>query len=163
MKKNKKGSITDVMITFIFLFVVFIFAGVALFITNTFNDAWQEEVLVPESSKEFSEGYSTNVTTIMDGALVLFFTVLWIVSIVSALYLDSNPIFFIIFAIISVFTVVGIASFGLFIEAIEATALGPSLALMPITSFILKQGIWFSVAYVLSVGAALYFKIGGRQ
>lgn len=143
--------------------------GLVLFLlsfTSVFavlDDAWQEQVLVPEESKEFSDDYSDTVKTIMDGALVLFFIVLWIGSIVSALFLDSNPIFFIIFGIISIFAVVGIAGFGMFVEALETTALGSSLALMPITGFILKEGIWFASAYVLSVGAALYFKIGGRE
>ena len=148
----------DVIIAFIFLFGLFIIGGVALFINSEFDAAWQNATEVPDESKDFTTSYYSTVENIMDYAIVTFFIILWIVSVVTAFFLDTNPVYFIIYCILGIVSVIGVSGFSLFIAPLQASALGPSLALMPATTFILQQGLWFSAAYVISVAAALYLR-----
>jgi phosphate starvation-inducible membrane PsiE len=163
IQRNKKGSIADMVITFTFLLILVVVGSVSLFIYTEFNDAWQAADTVNDASKEALEDQYNLYERVLDGLIVLMFVILWIISLISAFFLDSNPIFFVLFIIISIVSLIGIIAINQFIEPLQATAIGAALALMPISVFIVNNSIYFSVAYVLSVGAALYFKIGGRE
>lgn len=163
IKKHKKASIADMVISFAFLLILVIFGGVSLFIYGAFNDAWQESTIIDNVSKQASEDHNTRMINILDGAIVLFFVILWIVSLVTAFFLDSNPVFFVLFVIISILSLIGIVGMSQILGPLEESDLASGFADLPISTFIIDNSIWFAIAYMLSVGGALYFKIGGRE
>ena len=163
IKKNKKGSIADMIISFSFLLILIITGAIALFIFGSFNTAWQENTQVNEISKEASQDHNDRMVNIMDGAIVLFFFITWIVAVVTGFYNDSNPIFFGLFILISIISLIGIVGINLALPALQDSALSTYMDMMPIASFIVNNSIWFAVAYMLSVGGALYFKIANRE
>lgn len=159
IKKSKKASAFDMVITFSFSAIMVIVGGLCIFIFSAFNEAWQENTVVNQVSKDAAEEYDVLFTSVMDGAVVFYFVILWIISLVTARYIDTTPVFFVIFIILSVISFIGIGALGMFQEALEDSALSVAFDQMPMSSFIIEQSIWFGAVFALTVGASLYFKL----
>jgi hypothetical protein len=160
-KMNKRASgFGDVYTIFIFLFVVVIVGGISVFFITAFNTAWQSTDLgaIGDESQVETQSYVDLTINVLDGAFILWFAILWIGALVTAFFLDNSPVFYILFflgGIMSLFSLVPLAGF---IGALEGTQLGSAFALLPMTTFIMRNSLLFILAFLISNGLALYAK-----
>lgn len=148
---------------FVFLLMFVGVGALVLMMLHTFNNEFQKIAEVDVVTKERTESYTANTTLILDGAFVLYLAILWIAALVSAYFLDSSPIFFVIFfliGIISFFIVLPMAN--VFI-AMEDSPLGTYLAMMPMSMFLITNMGKFMTAFLVTTGFALYAKYNSMQ
>jgi len=158
---NKSASgLFDIYAIFMFFIITAIFAGLALYIVNVFNNQWQDvdTDVVTENSQEATQGYTDNMNMILDGAIVFWILILWVGSLVTSFFLDNSPVWFVIFFILSLLSFFAILPFANIISDLSESGLSSGFQYLPMAMFISNNLIFFMIAYIVSIGGALYVK-----
>jgi ABC-type lipoprotein release transport system permease subunit len=157
---NKKGSgFLDTFAVFLFVFIATLVAGIALFIFNSFNAEWQGIDSIDANSKTKTDGFNSSMNLVLDGGIVLWFAILWMGSLVSAIFLDNSPIFFVIFFLLAIVSFIVFAPFANIQSELSESALSAGYNHLPMSMFINNHLLLFIGAYIISIGVALYAKV----
>jgi hypothetical protein len=156
---SKKASVFDTYVVFIFLITVTLTAGIALFVSNTFNDAWQEQEAeqITQKSQELSDAYTGQMNVVLDGGILVWFTILWLGTLVTSAFLDTNPAWFIIFFFVSLTSYFLLLPFANIISDLSEQ-LPQGFDNLPITLHIINNLIYYITAYIVSIGVTLFVK-----
>lgn len=105
--KHKKGNIILDMILALVIIMVFafsIFFGYMLL--DNVNTSFQADPDLSTEAKAVISNYHADYPSSFDGAFLMFIILLWVFFLISTFFLDSHPIFFIIFLILVVFVLI---------------------------------------------------------
>jgi len=160
---NKRASgVQDLLTIFIFLFIVTLTSGVALFVLNNFNDQWQNNSAVQEiggDSQPKLQEHTSEMNVLLDGSIVFWFIILWFGSLATSLYLDNTPIWFVIFFISTILSFIILVPFANFQYELSQSALATGgYNNLPMSMFINNNMAIFMVVYIASVAITLYAK-----
>jgi hypothetical protein len=154
-----KGSILDLLIIVLFIFV---FAVVSIFALHFLSGAQESlnAVLDTRGQAEISTGIS--IIQNFDYAIVFLFFGSFIATIIGAYIVDTHPVFFIITLLLLVFIIVIVAQVGNFYaEFVETAALSSAAASFPLTTYIFQNIPLISVIFGFIIILVLYAKIKG--
>lgn len=164
--KNKKGSIFDILLL-ILLPMIFIILIVAVWIGYQKTAAALTDALPTinngvVNATEANNSYSTvanSYPAYWDLITIFIIFGMWLGVIISAYLLGNNPIFLILYVVLSLAMLI-LAVYIQFAEQSIATTGGMDVyyASFPITSFFIQHSFVFSIFFILSVGIALYLK-----
>ena len=160
-KGNKKASgFFDVIYVFIFLFFVSIVAFVALFAGNEVKDALvdQPQEVIPENAKELLTTYNDRVDIVLDGGIVIWFFILYLGVLISSIFLDNSPVFFVLFIMLSLVSFFIFPIFTNMLDSFTETAFNTSISKLPMTFFLINNIVFVILFFVISVGVGLYAK-----
>lgn len=156
---TKKGSIQDLVIGASFFVIIIIGAIFGVFIYNNIMDGLLASEKFDAPTQAIVQQGRDNFGTTIDYAIALWFSLLVIVSVVLAYYLDNSPIFVVIFIVLMIISLLSLAALGvLFSPIMDSTELASTMAAMPITNFIGNFWLLLMIAWGLSLGLALYVK-----
>ena len=158
MKKSKKGQ-TEVLflIVIAFAFALTIYIGYKFI--NELNNEIQADADSTTEAKAASLAVTSRYPTIFDAGFIMFFVFVWIAILVSAWFIDTHPIFFIVSIIVFVFTIiVALALTETYTEfLLDADFVGFNTT-FPMINFILNNLALFTLFIGFSVIVVLYGK-----
>lgn len=159
MKKlKKKGSgLLDNIVIFGFLFGMAICSVLGLYVINIFTDNFNSQIDNP-IVEEHTQSYQEKNQSIMDGMIILFFVILVLGSVVTNLYLDSSPVYFIIFFLLSLLVMFLMIPFSTIIENMEGSVFQATYEYFPMTMFLVDNAVIVMVLYIIIIGISLYMK-----
>lgn len=96
MMMNTKGQITDLIYVLIILFSFALLTILGYYLFNQFNTTFANTEGVSNFSLEIMNENKDRYVSIFDGIMLFIFVGLLIASIVSAIFIKSHPIFFVI-------------------------------------------------------------------
>lgn len=160
LQQNKKGSsLGDTYVLFMFFIVTLITAGISIFMYNTFQDGFSSTQGVEGTlAAEKSEVYSTNLSSVLDPAIIVWFIILWLGSLVTSAFLDNSPVWFIIFFIASLISLFALAPFANIISDLSESELKEGFDFLPMSMYINNNLLVFVTVYMLSIGLVLFIK-----
>lgn len=160
--RNKKSNIMDVMVIGVILVII----AIGIMVINYAFDAVE-----PDITSDFQERNKTEAETILtdthtsfpsifDGAIVFLLIGLWLTSLISAFFLDSHPIFFVVSIVILIPILIAMVILNNFyIETMELADFVTYKTQYPMTYWI-GSNIFITLIIIGgSVLAALYAKM----
>ena len=160
LKKRKKANVgLEVLIIAIMLFVGIIVAVMGNKFLNGINDQIVLDDNVPNETKIVMAQQAGGFHNWADAGLVLLFAGLWIVTLVSAFFVDTHPVFLIagIFLLVIVLLVLAILG-NSFEEITEDADLSSTATDFPLTNWLMTHLLIVGIAIGGSMVIALYAK-----
>lgn len=160
-RKNKKASgFFDVILVIAMLFVFAIVGFVGFYALGEIKDALesQDDDVVPAKAKEELQNYETTMHAVLDGGIVLWFFVLYTGVIVSSIFLNNSPVFFVIFIMMSIISFFIFPFFTNMLDMLAQTVFGTAISLLPMTFFLINNIAVVILFFIVSTGIALYAK-----
>jgi len=102
LRKNKKGSVQDVMYIMVSLVVIVMISLLVYKIFNEVNKKFQDSTDIPQAGKTASNEIENQFTGVLDNSFMLLFIGLCIVAIALAAMVRIHPVFFVFFLILLV-------------------------------------------------------------
>lgn len=171
LKKGKgKASIFDVLgliivIPFI-LFIILVFYVAYSSTANgleNFQSSNTQITGINESTETFTEN-SNKYPSFFDFIGIFIIFMIWLSIFISAFILGNNPIFLVIYIITSLaLIVVSIVLEIALSEFVSNILIASYMVSFPMLSFVIDKFFIFALFFIVSVGIALYFKLGGIQ
>jgi hypothetical protein len=160
MKRNKRGNVIfDVLLVIVVLIVFSLVSVLGYKVYSDFNTDLQADADMNDYAKNMSAEMNTRYPSIMDGAFVLLFILLWVFIIVSSFLIDTHPIFFICTLLISVFVIIVAASLANTWNDITSDAeFSAILTSFPITVYIVHHYVMYVVLLMFTVMVSLFAK-----
>ena len=158
MKNNKRGQVEVLfLIVVAFAFALTIFIGYKFI--NELNTNIQTDGDATAEAKAASLNATSRYPNIFDGGFIMFFILVWIAILVSAWFIDTSPIFFIVSLIVFVFTlIVSFALTDVYTEFLtDADFLGFNTT-FPMVNFVLSNLGVFCLVIGFSLIVVLYGK-----
>jgi MFS family permease len=148
----------------IFIFGIFILLGVVgalgLFILTSLLDGLSASATTVGAQTIIGDA-SNMYKNVFDGALILVFFGLWIASLISAFYLDSSPIYYVVFLSVSLVAILGLMPFSEMLTGLfnDPGTLGDFMnTYLPMTKFIANNIGIFLALFIVSQTIALYLR-----
>ena len=158
LQKSKKGSFFDNMSVFIWLIIIILVLALCMFVLTKINDQFQNSGLPSEATTKLNT-FTTKFNGLADGSVILWLVILWIGTILSALFLDSYPIFFVIFITLSVVSFFILAPLAnVMVNFFNDTSFASVVASLPWTMFFINNLLVFNALFIVTNGLALYAK-----
>lgn len=159
MKKQHKKAQIEVLfiIVILFCFALVIFIGHKFI--NELNDAIQNDGDSTAEAKAASQDATARYPSIFDAGFITFFILVWVAILVSAWFIDTNPMFFIASILVFGFTL--IVAFGLneaYTEFITDADFITVSSTFPMINFIIGNLGLITAAIAFSVIIVLYGK-----
>jgi hypothetical protein len=151
--KNKNGNIVVeaiIIMVSIFLLAMGVYAVYPMF-AQTVTTMEEGDFLGNTSTTMLDEQVSA-FPFIWDAVIVLAFVFLWIGALVSAYYIDTDPVFFVISIILGIIALV----VGAFLSNTYETLMSSSSTLFPMSSFLMGHLVAVALVYIISIGIVLY-------
>jgi hypothetical protein len=106
-KENKKGIFILDMIVVIVILLIFAFSIIFgyMLLTNV-SDSFNADADMSAEAIATLNNYKTNYPSSFDSAFLMAIILLWVFFLISAFFIDSNPIFFVIFLILIIFVLI---------------------------------------------------------
>lgn len=155
---NKKGSAIDGI--YMFLTVIGIIFGmlILLFFMRSLADGFTQPG-IPQEAQDIVTGVRDDIRAKADNAIILWVFILIMGSWVSSYFLDSNPLYFVIFMILS------FISFFILLPVINIlynfqfdVVFAQEVQYLPKTFFIVDHFAAFLAFYIVTTGLVLYAK-----
>jgi len=162
-KKKRKGNIA-INIIFIVLFLLMFSIG-AIFWGYIQNEITAELVAdddIQQESKDQLTEFNNTYPSLFDGIFVFIFFMFWVMTIISSLFIDSHPVFFIIsfILLISSFVVIGYLS-NTFEEIMTDEEISNYSDNFPMTKWIFSHLVLIVLVVALTEAIVLYGKFRG--
>jgi len=157
---NKKGNVfTDIILVVVVLLGMAIVGVIANNMFGDLNADIQADPDINNATKVMTGDLEARFPLFMDGAFLFAFVLLWLFVIVSSLFIDAHPIFFIISLLLLLFGYGVIMMMGnTYEELITDTDFSSITVDFPYTHFIMNNLLTLSIAMGSSVLIALYGK-----
>lgn len=158
LSKNNKGQV-EVLFLVVIAFAFLLIVAVSYKFLTELNSDIQTNPDSNAEAKAASLDMTTRYPAIFDGGFMMFFIFVWIAILVSAWFLDTSPIFFIVSVVVFVFTViVSLALSSSYTDIMaDADFAGFASAFPMINYFATNLGL-FCLAVGFSVIVVLYGK-----
>lgn len=159
----RRGSVPiESLFVLIVILVMVITAFFGNYLLNELNDDIQSDSTLSESTKNVTQNITNRYTSTFDGVILGLFILLWGLSIVASLFVDTHPIFF-VFSIILLAVVLVAAAFvsDIYSEFISDDTFSGYEALFPMTNFLMSNLMIVILLIGFSVGLVLYGKTRG--
>lgn len=156
---RKRGNVQELMfiVAVGIMFMISILVGFKL--NNALNDQLQNISDFPDEAKDASRVVNERFGTIFDFAFVVLFIGLYLVTLISAWFLDSSPIFFIISLVLTILILIAIALLTNVTQGIVGNgAFVGILDRLPIIYFFATNLFKISVVMAGGILIALYAK-----
>lgn len=159
----KRGSVPiEAIFVLIVIFVMVLSSFIGNILLGELNDDIQANPDMGELSKNVSSELTNRYTNVFDGVILGLFILLWAMSIVASLFVDTHPIFF-IFSIIMLAIVLIAGAFisNAYDEIITDSTFSGYENQFPMTHFLMSNLMIFLLVVGFSVGLVLYGKTRG--
>ncbi len=162
-RAGKKGNmIVESIMIVVVLFVLGLITLVGYMMLTDWNTDLQADPDISDFAKNITEKNVEQYGSTWDSVMVFLVVMLWIVVVVSAYLIDSNPVFFIISIIALAVVLVFAAQFSnAYADFASDADLVTAAAEFPYTKWIFDHLVTIVMAIAFSVGIALYAKIRG--
>lgn len=168
-RRNKKASILDVLGIMIMLVVITIFVIAIYIAQHSFNKGLNDQKISMDSvvyndSVKIVNTTTTRYPVFLDWGIVFVLFTAWIIALVSAYMLGSNPAFLIFFIILS-FVMLIISA----VLTFAATTFTDNLYIsfyagnFPMTAWCINNLFLLTIAFIGTIGVTLYLKPGGSN
>ena len=160
---NKKGqAVFDLILLVIVVFVLALSAVFGAYIFNSLNDDLQNDDNFSAQSKASAQFVDDNYSIWFDNVIVAVVVLLWVLLLVTSLFIDAHPVFFIVtvFLLVVVF-IAGMAMSNSYTELTSDDELASFAAQMPKTAFIMDNLLIVLIVIGLTTALALYAKNTG--
>jgi len=149
--KGKKGGVIDGLTSLVILFAFALFFLVVFNALDDVNTDIQSDPDISSDGKEIIDDYHTNYPTWLDNAFLFIFTGLWIVSLISSFYIDTQPAF-LVFSILLLIIVLVISAYlsNGYQELMEDSTFEDTITLFPITDFVLSHIVEFFIGIIFT-------------
>lgn len=161
---GKKASIFDVLLLMILPLIIILlvvsvyiaYTKVGTALNNALPTINNNVVNGTEATNSFVN-VANSYSTYWDIILIFVIFGMWLGVLISAYLLGNNPIFLIVYAIVSLALFV-LSVYIQFSQQSIAVGLSEFFDSFPITSFFIQYNMAFSIFFIVSVGVALYMK-----
>lgn len=163
-KLNKKGSVLDGAFVMLFFLVIVIYAIIFLTVIDSYNTAFQASG-ASSQAKTLQQNLTTDLRNRADGAMILYFVILMVGTWATSFFLDSHPLYFIVFAAASFLTYYIVIPFVNVLYYLQiGTSFTAEIAVLPKTFFVIDHYGAFLALYTITNALVLYakFKYVGR-
>jgi len=160
---SKKGNVPlEAIIGMFLLFVIAIFWVVSSLVFTEITESMVEDGDLDPVANASITNLESRFPETFDGAFGLIFILLWIATLVSAFYIDTNPVVFIISMTLLIILLVSAGFLGnAFSEVVEDNLISSAGDKFPIMSFIMQHLVTFILLIGGGVGLVLYGKSRG--
>lgn len=158
LTKNKKGSIILDTITAIVVLSAFAFITIIgyFFIDDVYNASIDTMNESTNTSREIMERTHSDYPPIYDGIFVFLVFGLWITSIISTFFLDSQPLFFVVsLTLLSAILLIAMVMSNAYFDLATDPGFIDIASNFPMTNFFME--------YLPYVALVIYFSIGGAM
>lgn len=155
---SKKGNvILDGMLIIIGI-IVMIIAAVALYpaLQAVNEDVQNNTAVYDNETRAYSENAVDTYPSLVDNIVIVALVLLWILSLILAAYIDSNPMFFVIVIILFVAVLVG----TVLIADATTEMLGSDLNAFPMCAWVLNNIAYLLIGFFVTIGISMY--LGNR-
>lgn len=157
-KWKKKGSALDGVYLFLLIIVIIFGMMMFLFFMRTLADGFTQPG-IPQEAQDIVTGVRDDVRAKADNAIILWTFILIMGSWISSYFLDSNPVYFVIFMILS------FVSFFILLPVVNVlynfqfdVTFAQEVQYLPKTFFIVNHFAAFLAFYIITTGLVLYAK-----
>tara|TARA_R110002033_G_scaffold117111_1_gene161288 strand:+ start:182 stop:694 length:513 start_codon:yes stop_codon:yes gene_type:complete len=160
---SKKGNVPlEAIIGMFLLFTIAIFWVVSSLVFTDITEAMVEDGDLDPIANTSITNLESRFSETFDGAFGLIFILLWIATLISAFYIDTSPVVFIISMTLLIILLVSAGFLGnAFAEVVEDSFLSSAGDKFPIMSFIMQHLVAFILLIGGGVGLVLYGKSRG--
>lgn len=159
MKLNKNGASLDFIFIIIFILIAAISIIVGATLMNAINSSFQNSTIMTNTSKTAVDDINNRFVNIWDYSFLFLIIGLYIALMVSAYFLDTSPIFFIlslIFSIIAFF--VGAILNNVFFDVASSPGLSATANKFIIIPYVMDHFLPILVFYAISFMVVMYAK-----
>jgi hypothetical protein len=159
MKRHHKKGQLEVLFLIVIAFAFALTVYIGYKFINDLNTNLQSDGDMTAEAKAASLAVTSRYPSIFDAGVIMFFSLVWIAILVSAWFIDTSPIFFIVSLIVFVFTIlVSFALSDVYSEfLLDADFVGFNTA-FPMINFILGNLGLFCLVVGFSLMVVLYGK-----
>lgn len=157
--KNKKATSLDFIYLIIFVVIIGLFIIMGKGVFDTINSDLQAGDILDSDSKDQLQDFNDRYVSIFDYMALFIMFGLYLFLLVSAYYLDTHPVYFIlgiIFTIIS-FVLAGLLN-NIFFDMVESNALSSTANQFTIIPFLMNNLLPILVFMAASVVIVMYAK-----
>lgn len=157
-KLYKKGSATDSIWTFMFLFIMVFFALIFLNFLRNFGDGIIAAD-VPAEAKTLIGDFRQDIRDRIDNVVIMYFFILVVGSWISSYFLDNHPLYFVIFMVLSFMSFFIVLPFANVIYSFEVDAtFMQEVQYLPKTFWLIEHTAAFLSFYIITTAIVLYAK-----
>lgn len=158
MRNSKRGSFMDNMSVFIWVIIITMVVVLCMFLLTKINTQFSSSGAPAVATAQLST-FTTKFNSLQDGSIILWLVILWIGTIMTSLFLNNYPVFFVIFTVLSVISFFILAPLAnVIVEFMGISDFSAVLAQLPLTSFVLNHLLVFNAFFIITVGVVLYAK-----
>lgn len=155
---NKRASFMDNLAVFIFIIIIVLVMVLCMFTLSGINSQFSASG-APTVATTSLNNFTTKFNGIADGSIILFLIILWVGTMITSFFLESYPVFFVIFITLSVVSFFILAPLtNVIVTFMEDSNFATIVASLPLTSFVLNHLLTFNAFFILSIGLVLYAK-----
>lgn len=159
LSRNKKGNLPDIALIVVVLFAFAIAATFGKVVIDEMNDNLANKSSIPNSTKSVLSGAQGSYNSLVDGAFLFAMVITFIGIVISAFFIRSHPIFFVIGIIFMIFLLfVSMVLQDTWQEMTSKTILGSRAAEFTIIDFILGNLPYVVVIIGFTIIIVLYAK-----
>ncbi len=156
---GKKGNWEDFLYLIPMMLVIFFVIAVCGYFLKDFNTNYQDIETINNGSKVMLQESSDRFTPLWDNAFALLFVGIFSATLVSAFFIQSHPIFYIIGLFMQLILIIIAGLFKHIYEEITATGFfSQIISEMNMTSYIFTKYPLFMMIFTLLLGVVLYAK-----
>ena len=160
LKHNKRGQLAIDMVTIIIIFIIVSFSFIIGYkALKEINDDFQLDTDFSATAKDNLQGVTTQYPIYMDNAFLIMLILFWIILIVSTLFINANPIFFIVSVLLLIVVfMVGMSMSNAYGEVMSDGELVLFSDSFPKINFVMNNLLMVLIVMGLTASIALYAK-----
>ncbi len=163
-KMNKRGNSQFTIIILVFMVIMAIAVPITGKIFSDLNKSIQNVNGIPDNMKSSFDNASNRYNAIWDGFFIFMLIMLFVGTFISALFTDTNPVFFsigIVALILMIFVLPFLAN--TYEGVMTTTTFSTATADFPITSFVMQHYVSIGVIMMASIAIGLFAKRSAVQ
>jgi len=159
-RMNKKGTVLDLIMIVVVLFVFIIMTIVGNLVLNDVNTDIQADDSFNSDTKETVTDLKESYPVFGDGLFLFIFVLMWIVTLALSFMIDTHPIFFVLSIIALIFIIlVGAIISNSFESFTEDSDIAAVTVNYPKTVFVFDHLVEFLVGIGGTILLVLFFKL----
>lgn len=162
---NKRADFSgDSVFIFVWVFIIGILLFVIYTVVDDFNTEWQASSDISQNSKNIISDFNTKLPKVFDGMIAIVFFSYFIFVMVSAYYIRTRPVFFVVAVILFPILIWLVTSFGNTFNSLGSDSFFSRFSTtLPFTNHIMTYLVEFVVAISVGIAVALYSSGGGNR
>lgn len=159
MSSKRASGIGDIIFIFIIMFVLALVIITIQPVRREMETEFLNDTSINETAKDFLEDTNKMQENFWDNMGVIILVFLTLVLMVSSYFIDSHPVFFVVFVLLAIFfLVVAAIMSNAYIELSVDSDLASSVAVYPKINWIMSKWPFVILIQAVLVGMVLYTK-----